>query len=341
MKRTLAIILALVLCVGVFATVGFAAENDTYELKTELKDGDKVVIYNRSVGLAISTEIEGTYYCKGVEVSPADGKLVNPDEALVWTVEVVEGGIKLKNAEGKAVAVDGTYTNLNTNAATPHDVWAVKPATTANSVYLENTTAKGNSGDAKVIQWSTYKSNKFSVYYYSEASEAVFAMELYVLKTAEPETPVANKITVHAQVPEGWTNANIWAWRNADGSNAFEGSGWPGNAMELKDGWYEIEIPADIDRVIINNGSEQTVNLTVEAGKEVWVSLTTKGDNGQYSADIAYTNPNPAPSTPAEKPEDNKENSKTGDATALVAISAAMLLAATGVVAVVSNKKHF
>ncbi len=45
---------------------------------------------------------------------------------------------------------------------------------------------------------------------------------------------------------------------------------------------------------------------------------------------------------PNQKPvEDNKENSKTGDATALVAISAAMLLAATGVVAVVSNKKHF
>lgn len=340
MKRTLAIILALVLCVGVFATVGFAAENDTYELKTELKDGDKVVIYNRSVGLAISTETEKNYYCKGVEVSPADGKLVNPDEALIWTVEVVEGGIKLKNAEGKAVAVDGTYTNLNTNAAKPHDIWAVKLATTANSVYLENTTAKGTSGDAKVIQWSTYNSNKFSVYYYKAADEAVFAMELYVLKTAEPEapveTPAADKITVHAQVPEGWTNANIWAWVNG-GANEFEA--WPGAAMELKDGWYEIEISATNDRVIINNGSEQTIDLTVEAGKEVWVSLTTKGDNGQYAADISYTNPNP--SAPVEKPDDNKDNSKTGDATALVAISAAMLLAATGVVAVVSNKKHF
>ncbi len=44
---------------------------------------------------------------------------------------------------------------------------------------------------------------------------------------------------------------------------------------------------------------------------------------------------------PVETPDTDKDNSKTGDATALVAISAAMLLAATGVVAVVSSKKYF
>lgn len=337
MKRTLAIILALVLCVGVFATVGFAAENDTYELKTELKDGDKVVIYNASVKKAISNEAAGTYYKAGADVTVSDGKIVNPDVAIVWTVETVEGGIKLKNADGETLKCTGGRGNLNTLTDTNIDeVWEIKTATTANSVYIVNTTSKGSSGDSRYIEWYA-TANDFSCYFYYSNSEAVYAMELYVLKTAEPTPTPAEKVTVHAKVPAAWEKTNCYVWGDA---GEVLGA-WSGTAMTLNNGWYEIEVPNTTVNMIINNGSEQTIDLALEAGKEVWITLGEKNGAGKYEATVSYTNPNPAPSNPVEKPDDNKENSKTGDATALVAISAAMLLAATGVVAVVSNKKHF
>lgn len=84
----------------------------------------------------------------------------------------------------------------------------------------------------------------------------------------------AEMVPVLADVPDGWENPCVWAWAD-DGTNAF--AAWPGEAMEpLGDsGWYYIYVPAFVQNVIIsaNEASVQTAGDTVEAGREVWISV--------------------------------------------------------------------
>lgn len=92
--------------------------------------------------------------------------------------------------------------------------------------------------------------------------------------TEEPTTPPedAGSVKVHAMVPADWTQVNAWAWKTADNTNAFES--WPGNAMTKDGDWWVIEVPGWVDGFIVNNGSAQTADLTIEAGKEVWLDAT-------------------------------------------------------------------
>ncbi len=97
------------------------------------------------------------------------------------------------------------------------------------------------------------------------------------IEVVEPST-----ITVHAQVPSGWTSANVHAW--VDQGESF--TTWPGASMTLTDGWYVAEIDKTTNRVIINNGSTQTADLVVEAGKDIWIVV---GSNG--GVNIFYEEP--------------------------------------------------
>lgn len=106
--------------------------------------------------------------------------------------------------------------------------------------------------------------------------------------SSEPTDPTepAAKVKVHARIPADWGTAPcFWAWKMADNTNAF--TAWPGEPMTANGDWYEIEIPDWCDGVIVNDGgSNQTVDLQVEAGKEVWLDVYA-GDN----VVISYTQP--------------------------------------------------
>lgn len=107
--------------------------------------------------------------------------------------------------------------------------------------------------------------------------------------TTEPTTEATTEpipdITVYAKIPEGWSDPACWSWQDG-GSDAFES--WPGEAMRSGNGWYSVEVPGWIDRVIINGngGSIQTADLTVEAGRDVWVHVV----NADY-AFVHYEEP--------------------------------------------------
>lgn len=97
------------------------------------------------------------------------------------------------------------------------------------------------------------------------------------------------KITVHAKVPDDWSEANLWAWLAPAGTNAF--AAWPGKAMTLSDsGWYSAKVPIWINSVIVNagEGNPQTEDLSVEP-KEMWLVIADDG-----SAEINYSNPDQA-----------------------------------------------
>lgn len=119
----------------------------------------------------------------------------------------------------------------------------------------------------------------------------------YELSYEDPNKAVPN-ITVHAKVPSDWSGPCCWAWSAPDGTNAF--TTWPGEALTQDGDWYTIEVPGWINSVIINanEGTIQTSDLSVEAGKDVWVVVTDK-DN----VSISYEEPSGAVTPPATAPQ--------------------------------------
>lgn len=107
----------------------------------------------------------------------------------------------------------------------------------------------------------------------------------YELSYEDPNKAVPN-ITVHAQVPADWSAPSCWAWSAPDGTNAF--TSWPGEALTQDGDWYTIEVPGWINSVIINanEGAVQTSDLSVEAGKDIWVVVTDP-----ENATVSYEEP--------------------------------------------------
>lgn len=179
----------------------------------------------------------------------------------------------------------------------------------------------------------------------------------YELAYEDPEKAVEN-VTVYAKVPADWADPCCWAWSAPDGTNAF--TSWPGEALTLDGDWYMIEVPGWINSVIINGnaGSVQTSDLSVEAGKDVWVVVNSPED-----ATVAYEEPaaaEVAPETEEPKTEESKteEPSQTVDEPAsqpatdtiteepsgtntglIVGIVIAVVVVAGGAFFIVKNKK--
>ena len=121
----------------------------------------------------------------------------------------------------------------------------------------------------------------------------------------DPEPEPEKTITVHAQVPATWTKANAYAWNSSTNAN---NKAWPGAAMTKgDDGWYTIEIPASANRIIINNGTDQTGDMTLPAAEEVWIVVEgTKGT-------VYTTKPQPTPDPdPTPDPEPKPDPEPTG-----------------------------
>ena len=166
----------------------------------------------------------------------------------------------------------------------------------------------------------------------------------YDLSYEDPNKAVPN-ITVHAQVPDDWSAPCCWAWSAPDGTNAF--SSWPGEALTQDGDWYTIEVPGWINSVIINGneGSVQTSDLSVEAGKDVWV-VVTDPENATVSYEEpaievvpdeteAPTTEAPATDAPAEEPAEG-----SGSSTAIIiGVIVAVVIVAGGAAVVIKKKK--
>lgn len=104
--------------------------------------------------------------------------------------------------------------------------------------------------------------------------------------------------TIYCDVTAGaWENCNAWAW--VEGGDNYTGgtdAKWPGQALEKgvnpADGkeYYVWTAPASICGqeigFIINNGTEQTVDLKLVVADGAIVALTTKGEDGKWLASI-------------------------------------------------------
>lgn len=158
----------------------------------------------------------------------------------------------------------------------------------------------------------------------------------YEVSYEDPDAPDAPPITVYAQVPADWVGPCCWAWSAPDGTNAF--SAWPGEAMtEGEDGWYSIEVPGWINSIIINanEGGVQTTDLSVEVGKNVWITVTDA-----ENATVSYEQPSgEAPEESPAPSEAPAADSSGGNSTVIWVVVAIVVIVVIAAVAVAVNKK--
>ena len=77
--------------------------------------------------------------------------------------------------------------------------------------------------------------------------------------------------TIYFTAPSGWRRVNFYSW----GSDGEITSGWPGDSMtRVSKNLYSCTLPADAVNIIFNNGSTQTQDLRIPAGKD-WYDYST------------------------------------------------------------------
>lgn len=151
----------------------------------------------------------------------------------------------------------------------------------------------------------------------------------YEVSYEDPEAPRAEPITVYAQVPADWSSPCCWAWSAPDGTNAF--SAWPGEAMtEGADGWCAVEVPGWVNSIIINanEGGIQTTDLSVEVGRDVWITVSDP-----ENAAVSYERP--SGETPAEPAEEETPSETPAEPEDAGGVSAAVWIAVAAVVVIV------
>ena len=108
--------------------------------------------------------------------------------------------------------------------------------------------------------------------------------------------PAPVEVTVYARA-NGWGAPNLYTWpTGGDGAVA-----WPGTPMTQEGDWYVGKMPAGDTNLIINDGSAQTADLAIEAGKDtVWVDVVDGVGTVYYEEPAAAPQPTePAPTEPA------------------------------------------
>ena len=91
--------------------------------------------------------------------------------------------------------------------------------------------------------------------------------------------------TVHASVPSNWgEKVYLYYWHSGSDSTDMA---WPGIPMTKGSYFHNLEIPGDVTNVIVTDGMNQTVNLSLVAGLETWIMLNSTPDvTGKYTATI-------------------------------------------------------
>ncbi|MBQ7914846.1 MAG: starch-binding protein, partial [Clostridia bacterium] len=108
-------------------------------------------------------------------------------------------------------------------------------------------------------------------------------------------TPVEEeKVTVFFYNHQGWTTVHAYAWTNVEDSETVLHLGaWPGteiSAVDGEEGWYSVEVSADAQKIIFNDGSAQTADLEIKEGLVYFYNVAGYASKelaiAQYEADV-------------------------------------------------------
>ena len=115
--------------------------------------------------------------------------------------------------------------------------------------------------------------------------------------TISSEKPVIieDGITLYITVPETWEAPCLWAWSHPDGTNVY--TTWPGQAISYDEesGYYVVEVPNWVNRIIINNGStgddaQQSIDTELDTTSNKYVYVGEANEEGKLLLTV-YTEP--------------------------------------------------
>ena len=167
----------------------------------------------------------------------------------------------------------------------------------------------------------------------------------YDFSYKNPDQAEIPNVTIHVSAPADWNAPCLWAWSAPDGTNAF--AAWPGEALEEGEGgWLVKEIPGWVNSIIVNGneGSVQTTDISVETGKDIWLTINDPEDYTVSYEEIALeeTNETVATQEPAEAVEatiEAAENTEKSTPVVPIVIGVLVVVAAGGAAVAVSKKK--
>lgn len=352
MKKTIAILTAVMLMLSVLPMAAFAAEeeNEMVPVMVYVPEGwdcpnlwawadDGTNAFAAWPGEAVEELAEGWYYI--YVPSFVQNVIVNANQGTDAAVQtdgiVVEAGkeVWITVAEDKTATVSydaqlrgdipAYVEKFTIHAYVPLSwktvnlwAWSAPDGTNAFESWPGEAMVEGENGwfTAKAPTWinsliingneGTVQTEDITV----EGKElwvTVYEDLTYELSYEDPNKAVPN-IKIHAQVPADWSAPCCWAWSAPDGTNAF--SAWPGEALTQDGKWQTIEVPGWINSVIINanEGAIQTTDLSVEAGKDVWIVVADK-DN----ATVSYEEPSGDAMPSAADPSTNETDPPAAD----------------------------
>lgn len=166
------------LAVPVFAEGETAKTASLVTDYTTLATGDQVVIYNAKGGVALDSCETAGFYNAGVAVTPADGKLADVPDNLIWTLTKNDDGTFYIAQGDKKLSMDEKYSSTPANKL--HDKWSIA-AQENGTCYIKN------EGRSVYLEWFAGKSNFSGFGYINDGQEGLFQMSLYKLDTATPD----------------------------------------------------------------------------------------------------------------------------------------------------------
>ncbi len=87
-------------------------------------------------------------------------------------------------------------------------------------------------------------------------------------------------VLVHVDCPASWEEMYLYYWYDDKRDNV-----WPGEPMEMTShGNFELAIPGNVPHIIISKGPDhnpQTVNIDIEPGREVWLTINGEDFNSE------------------------------------------------------------
>lgn len=162
-------------------TAGGGNTDANYEVVTELKNGDVVVIGAPAYNMALSATKVATYYNAGVSYASGFGAITDA-ELFVVTVNA-DGSYTFTSKTGDVIALADNYASLNVEGA--NKSWTLEAKEGTTGVYYVKNTVRGN-----YLEWYAEKDN-WSTFATSSLSD-LFEISFYKAGEGSGETPTPN-----------------------------------------------------------------------------------------------------------------------------------------------------